>query len=85
MTSQMPRFWCIFLSCQQQKKNTEIRAAVTSLRSFLFCDNFSMSGKCLLYKFHQVTLESGINIWVPLLIFEDCSRGSILIKGGYVY
>ena len=37
MTSQLPRFWCLFLSCQQQK-NTGNGAAVTSLRSFLFRD-----------------------------------------------
>ena len=40
MTSQLPRFWCLFLSCQQQK-NTENGAAVTSLRSFLFHDDFT--------------------------------------------
>ena len=39
MTSQLPRFRCIFLICQQQK-NTKNGAAVTSLRSFLFCDDF---------------------------------------------
>ena len=39
MTSQLPHFWCLFLSCQQQK-NTENGAAVTSLRSFLLRDNF---------------------------------------------
>ena len=32
-----------------------------------------------------VTLESGINIRVRLLIFEVFSRGYVLIKGGYVY
>ena len=41
MTSQLPHFWCLFLSCQQQKKNTEKGAVVTSLRSFLFCDDFT--------------------------------------------
>ena len=40
MTLQLPHFWCLFLSCQQLK-NTENWAAVTSLGSFLFCDNFS--------------------------------------------
>ena len=39
--SQLPRFWCLFLSCQQQK-NTENGAAVTSDRSFLFRDDFNM-------------------------------------------
>ena len=39
MTSQLPRFWCLFLSCQQEK-NTENWAAVMSLRSFLFRDDF---------------------------------------------
>ena len=40
MTSQLPCFCCLFLSCQQQKNPTKIGAAVTSLRSFLFRDNF---------------------------------------------
>ena len=40
MTLQLPSFGCLFLSCQQQK-DTKNRAAVTSLRSFLFYDNFS--------------------------------------------
>ena len=40
MTSQLPRFQCLFLSCQQQK-NTKNGAAVMSLRSFLFRDDFS--------------------------------------------
>ena len=31
MTSQLPRFRCLFLSCQQQK-NIENGAAVTSLK-----------------------------------------------------
>ena len=39
MTSQLPCFWCLFLSCQQQK-DSENGAAVTSFRSFLFRDNF---------------------------------------------
>ena len=39
--SQLPHFWCLFLSCQQQK-NTENGAAVTSLRSSLFRDDFSL-------------------------------------------
>ena len=34
-------FWCIYFSCQH-KKNTENRVAVKSLRSFLFCDDFSI-------------------------------------------
>ena len=37
------------------------------------------------YYGHYYTLESGINIRVRLLIFEVCSRGYVLIKGGYVY
>ena len=41
MTSQLPLFRCLFLSCQQQK-NTKNKAAETSLRSFLFCDDFSI-------------------------------------------
>ena len=39
MTSQLPRFWCIFLSCQQQKKRRKWGS--WSLRSFLFRDDFS--------------------------------------------
>ena len=39
MTAQLPHFRCTFLSYQQQK-NTENRVAVTSLRSFLFHDDF---------------------------------------------
>ena len=42
MTSQLPCFGCLFLSCQQQK-NTKNGAAVTSLRSFLFHEDFRMS------------------------------------------
>ena len=38
--SLLPSFRCLFLSCQQQK-NTEKGAAVTSLRSFLFRDDFT--------------------------------------------
>ena len=40
MMSQLPRFRCLYLSCQQQK-NTKNGAAVTSLMSFVFCDDFS--------------------------------------------
>ena len=43
MTSQLPCFWCLFFSCQQQKKTNENGAAVTSLRSFLFRDDFSLN------------------------------------------
>ena len=46
--SQLPRFQCLFLSCQQ-KKNTENGAAVTSLRSFLFRDDFSDRDKTFEY------------------------------------
>ena len=42
MTSQLLRFRSLFLSCQQQKNNKN-GAAVTSLRSFLFRDNFSQT------------------------------------------
>ena len=40
-----------------------------------------------LYKkfLYVITLESGINIQVRLLIFEVFSRGYVFIKGGYVY
>ena len=40
MMSQLPCFRCLFVSCQQQK-NTKNGAAVTSLRSFLFPDDFN--------------------------------------------
>ena len=33
----------------------------------------------------SITLESGINIRVRLLIFEGFSRGYVVIKGGYFY
>ena len=49
MTSQLPRFWCLFLSCRKQK-NTEKWADVTSLRSFLFCQGFN---KHFLKKFSE--------------------------------
>ena len=39
--SQLPCFWCLFLSCQQQK-TTQNRTTVTSVRSFLFYDDFRM-------------------------------------------
>ena len=41
MSSQLPLFWCLFLSYQLQKNPTKNGAAVTSLRSFLFRDDFS--------------------------------------------
>ena len=41
MTLQLPRFQCPSLSCQQQKKNTQNGAVVTSLRSFLLHDEAS--------------------------------------------
>ena len=40
MTSQLPCFWC-FYSAGSWEKDTENGAAVTSLRSFLFRDNFN--------------------------------------------
>ena len=40
MTSQLPHFRCLVLSCKQQQ-TTENGAAVTSLGSFLFRDDFS--------------------------------------------
>ena len=39
MTSQLPRFWCFFAAASWEKE-TENGAAVTSLRSFLFRDDF---------------------------------------------
>ena len=44
MTSQLPRFWCLFLSCQQQK-NTANGTVVTSLRSSLLRDDFKYISK----------------------------------------
>ena len=40
MTSQLPNFWCLFLSYQLQKNTHQNGAAVRSLRPFLFRDNF---------------------------------------------
>ena len=40
MTSELHRYRCLFLSCQQQKA-PQNSAAVTSLRSFLFCQGFN--------------------------------------------
>ena len=40
MTSHLPHFRCLFLICQQQKEHKN-GAAVTSLRSLFFRDNFS--------------------------------------------
>ena len=39
MTSQLPHVWCFFAAGSWEKDN-ENGAAVTSLRSFLFCDDF---------------------------------------------
>ena len=39
--SQLPHFWCFF-SAGRWEKYTENGAAVTSLRSFLFRDDFSL-------------------------------------------
>ena len=41
MSSHLPLFWCLFLSYQLRKKPTKNGSAVTSLRSFLFRDDFS--------------------------------------------
>ena len=41
MTSQLPRFLCLFLTCRQQKKHKKNGAAVTSLGSSLFRDDFT--------------------------------------------
>ena len=40
MTSQLSRFWCFF-AAGSWEKDIKNGAAVTSLRSFLFCDDFS--------------------------------------------
>ena len=40
MTSQLPRFWCFF-AADSWEKDTKNWAAVTSLRFFLFRDDFS--------------------------------------------
>ena len=39
MTSQLPGFWCFF-AAGSWEEDTENRAAVTALRSFLFRDDF---------------------------------------------
>ena len=40
MTSQLPSFWCLFVAGSWEK-DIQNRAAVTSLRSFLFRDEFN--------------------------------------------
>ena len=41
MTSQLPRFCCLLL-LPVEKKDTKNGAAVTSLRPFLFCEDFNI-------------------------------------------
>ena len=41
MTSQLPRFQWVFLLLAAEKKTPKTGSAVTSLRSFLFRDDFS--------------------------------------------
>ena len=52
MTSQLSRFRCLFLSCR--------KAAVTSLRSFLFRDDFSLkiSSKDCDYKIYMKKIQN---------------------------
>ena len=74
MTSQLPRFWCLFLSCQQQK-NIKNGTAVTSLRSFLFRDDFSRPfGKYTLRK------EKSLTIIDVATISRDCDHIPCLVK-----
>ena len=49
MTSQLTRFWGLFLS-YRQLKNTKKGAVVTSLRFFLFCDDFNLVNLSLSYR-----------------------------------
>ena len=41
ITSKVPLFWCVFFAAGSWEKDTENRAAVMSLKSFLFRDDFS--------------------------------------------
>ena len=41
MTSQLPRFWWVFFAAGSCEKDTKSGAAVTSLRLFLFRDDFT--------------------------------------------
>ena len=63
--SQLPHFEFIFLSCQQQKKHPENGAAVTSLRSFLFRDDFTIRGHLHyvnIFQHHLPPLSCLVNI-----------------------
>ena len=60
MTSQLPHFWCLFLSYQLQK-NTENGAAVTSLRSFLFRDEFRRKMLLCVVKFNYFNQKQSKN------------------------
>ena len=76
MTSQLPCFRCLFLRCQQQK-TTENGAAVTSLKSFLFCDNFSWIFFIFFIVFLKI--EDTINYFQDLLTFKGSFKGEVLL------
>ena len=64
-------------------KSTDVLVPISDL--FRLMPNFRSSQNRRKVEKAVVTLESGINIRVRLLIFEVYSRGYVLIKGGYVY
>ena len=64
-------------------KSTDVLVPISDL--FRLMPNFRSSQNRRKVEKAVGTLESGINIWVRLLIFEVYSRGYLLIKGGYVY
>ena len=63
MTSQLPHFWCLFLSYQLQK-NTENGAAVTSLRPFLFRNDFNRFVKSYQFASEVLELQTSLNMLV---------------------
>ena len=61
MTSQLPRFWFLFLSYQLQK-NIENGTAVTSLRPFLFRDDFRGAHGMIAFNFSIRLFYSALQI-----------------------
>ena len=95
MTSQLPRFRCFF-AAGSWERNTENGAAVTSLRSFLFLDNFSTISlvlylsnsfgkiKCQLEQIIGMQKPAGTSqnlFWSSSLFFKDLYV--VLLKDNY--
>ena len=80
MTSQLPHFMCLFLSCQQQK-NTENGVAVMTLRSFLFCDDFSRTTK--VFTSGNCNFLSGFN-WVLKVVQQNNLGLNWIVNSSYV-